>query len=84
MKLRDAISSSVVVAPTDSSSQSGKKFYVQDTRYGYVVGEYQTQEEAAKAAGGRPFSKVVTDVPATVQRDSLRWRQAKHQSGDMP
>ena len=45
---------------TDSSSFIGRRYKTQDIKYGHYIGEYDTPEEAEKAARARPYTRVVS------------------------
>jgi hypothetical protein len=65
---------------TDSSSFIGRKYVVQDIRYGHLIGEYDTPEEAEHASLARPYSKVMSQPnPAQTPevRDIARRRAVK-------
>lgn len=43
----------------DNAAFTGKKYRVQDIKYGHIVGEYSTKEEAEYASLARPYSRVI-------------------------
>lgn len=43
----------------DNAAFIGKPFRTVDTKYGHYLGEYDTEEEANKAAMVRPYTKVL-------------------------
>lgn len=65
---------------TDSSSFIGRKWKTQDIKYGHYLGEYDSPEEAEKAARARPYTRVVSwPEPTRTQqvRDIARKRIVK-------
>jgi hypothetical protein len=65
---------------TDTSSLVGRKYRVQDTRYGHIISEHDTPEDAERAARARPYSKVISHpTPSQTQevRDIVRRRAVK-------
>lgn len=83
MKLKSQVElmkSAAAGGQTDSSSLIGRKYRVVDTRYGHVISEHNTPDEAEYAARARPYSKVLSEPePSQTQevRDMARRRLVK-------
>lgn len=68
------------IALTAVSSFVGRKYQVQDTKYGNVISEHDDPEEAEYAARARPYSKVISTPTAENSqklKDIARRRQVK-------
>ena len=44
---------------TDENAFTGKKFRVQDTKYGHMISEHEDEDDARHAALTRPYSRVL-------------------------
>jgi hypothetical protein len=48
---------------TDSAAFTGKKYIVQDTKYGHFTSEHDSSSSASLAEQARPYSRILRHVP---------------------
>jgi len=69
---------------TDNSSLIGRKYRIVDTKYGHVVGEYDTPSAAERAMLSRPYTKIMSEpeVWQTQEARDMARKMFPHQNPD--
>src|SRR5271157_4467616 len=61
---------------TDNAAFIGKKYRTQDTKYGHILGEYDSSEEAFAASLARPYTRVLKHAePGQLQKNRDKARR---------
>lgn len=61
---------------TDNAAFRGKKFRTQDTKYGHIINEYDSSDEAQAAALARPYTRVLKHAePGQLQKNRNKARK---------